>query len=279
MSIYFYFNIRLNPAIDFSGDLVYYFVMATSTLIIYEPIDSFRDKSSYWLEYAKFYENYWGGPTSPLGVWFGNEYRAFQQALANHLGIDEQEIEDCFFMKDDQHKYYVAPVSSKANILSSENIIPLDWFMLFAEDERKALFTHWGLNAIHYDTAIKQAICRIFEAEAILGNYSDSEDLGIFTALHPGNVEHMKKGLSDLRAWLSGFDPSGFIVLNYGDICSIIHPYTLDNERSVSEIWGVLRLLEEGKAKEADSSLVILLQKWGEIRSKAEGNIDTSTIQ
>ena len=253
--------------------------MARSTLIVYEPIDSFRDKSSYWLEYAKFYENYWGGPPSPLGVWFGNEYRAFQQALASHLGIEEQEIEDCFFMKDDQGSYYVAPASSKANILSSENIIPLDWFMLFAEDERKTLFTHWGLNAIHYDANIGQAIDRIIEAESILDNYSNLDDKSAFTALHPGNVEHMKKGLSDLRAWLSGFDPKGFIVLNYGDICSLIHPYTLDNERSVTEIWGILRMIEEGKAKEADSSLVILLQKWDEIRNKAEGNIDTSPIQ
>ena len=104
--------------------------MARSTLIVYEPIDSLRDKSSYWLKYSKFYENYWGGPTSPLGVWFGNEYRAFQQALASHLGIDEQEIEDCYFIKDSEDNYYVAPASSKANILSSENIIPLDWFML-----------------------------------------------------------------------------------------------------------------------------------------------------
>lgn len=253
--------------------------MARSTLIVYEPIDSFRDKSSYWLEYAKFYENYWGGPTSPLGVWFGNEYRAFQQALASHLGIEEREIEDCFFMKDDQGNYYVAPASSKANILSSEDIIPLDWFMLFTEDERKTLFTHWGLNAIHYDANIGQAIDRIIKAESILDNYSKLDDKSAFTALHPGNIGHMKKGLSDLRAWLSGFDPKGFIVLNYGDICSLIHPYTLDNERSVTEIWGILRMIEEGKVKEADSSLVILLQKWDEIRAKAQGNIDTSPIQ
>jgi len=71
----------------------------------------------------------------------------------------------------------------------------------------------------------------------------------------------------------------GFIVLNYGEICSLIHPYTLENERSVTEIWGILRLLAEGKEKEADSSMVILIQKWEEIRSRAEGNIDTSPIQ
>lgn len=253
--------------------------MARSTLIVYEPSGSFRDKSSYWLEYAKFYENYWGGPTSPLGVWFGNEYKAFQQALARHMGIDEQEIEDCYFMKDDKGEYYIAPASSKANIFSSENVIPLDWFMLFTEDERKTLFTHWGLNAIHYDAVIGDALKRIAKAESILDSYADSQDKASFTALHPGNIEYMKKGLSELKNWLSGFDPKGFIVLNYGDVCSLIHPYTLDNERSVDEIWGILRMISEGKFNEADSSLMILLQKWDEIRAKAEGEIDTTPLQ
>lgn len=253
--------------------------MARSTLIVYEPIDAFRDKSSYWMKYAEFYENYWGGPTSPLGVWFGNEYRAFQEALASHLEIDEAEVEDCFFMKDKDGNYFVAPASSKANLLHSENVIPLDWFVLFTEDERKSLYTHWGFNAVHYDTKIEDALDRIKEAEAILDNYSNTEERDILTALHPGNIENMQKGLSDLRVWLSGFDPSGFIVLNYGEICSLIHPYTLENERSVTEIWGILRLLAEGREKEADSSMVILIQKWEEIRSRAEGNIDTSPIQ
>ena len=71
--------------------------MAISSILIYEPIDSFRDKSYYWEEYAKFYEQYWGGPTSPLGVWFGNEYEAFRNSLAEHLGMDKEEVEDCYF--------------------------------------------------------------------------------------------------------------------------------------------------------------------------------------
>jgi hypothetical protein len=37
--------------------------------------------------------------------------------------------------------------------------------------------------------------------------------------------------------------------------------------------------LAEGREKEADSSMVILIQKWEEIRSRAVGNIDTSPIQ
>ena len=150
--------------------------MAISSLLIYEPIDSFRDKAYYWKEYAKFYEQYWGGPTSPLGVWFGNEYEAFRESLSKHLGMDKEEIEDCYFMKDKEGEYYVAPMYSKSNSSHSENIIPLDWLLLFSEEERKSLYTHWGFNAIHYDTRIETALGRINKAIQILSNCFENND-------------------------------------------------------------------------------------------------------
>ena len=86
--------------VDFTSELVYQFFVAQSLLIVYEPFDSFVENKGYWNEYITFYENYWGGPTSPYGVWFGKEYETFREALTNYLGIDDHEIEDCFFMKD-----------------------------------------------------------------------------------------------------------------------------------------------------------------------------------
>ena len=138
--------------------LVYYFNMAISSIFIYEPIDSFRDKSYYWKEYIEFYEKYWGGPTSPFGVWFGNEYENFRNSLSSHLEMDMEEIEDCYFMKDSDGKYFVSPMYSKANSSHSENIIPIDWFILFSEEEKKTLYTHWGFNAISYDTRVDKAL-------------------------------------------------------------------------------------------------------------------------
>ena len=259
--------------------MVYYFIMAISSIFIYEPIDSFRDKSYYWREYANFYEQYWGGPTSPLGVWFGNEYEAFRNALSSHLGMDEEEIEDCYFMKDEEGEYYVAPMYSKSNSSHSENIIPLDWFILFNEDERKSLYTHWGFNAIHYNTRIGTALDRIDEALRILSCCSENQEETKLQSLFANNLSVMSQGLSDLQAWFSGFDSSGFIVLNYGEICSFIHPSTLKNEQSVGEMGGFLDLLSKGQLEEASSALRILFQKWEEIRSKTSGEIDKSTLQ
>lgn len=251
--------------------------MPRSTLIVYEPLTDLTDKSYYWREYVEFYEQYWGGPTSPFGVWFGNEYESFEKALASNLGINKDELEHCFFTKDEEGKYYIAPLKSKANLFFSENFIPIEWFLIFDEKEKQTLYTHWGFNALHYDTRISEALERIDSAQGVI---SDAESKGEFQKLVTAHtILNISESAGQLKSWLSGFDPSGFIVLNYGDLCSVINPYTLENERSIGELWDVISMLKQGEFDEADSALNVLIRKWEDIRSYASGEQDKSTLQ
>jgi hypothetical protein len=252
--------------------------MANSTLILYEPVENFGDRSDYWFSYIDFYEKYWGGPTSPFGVWFGNEYETFRKAISSNLDMLEEEIEDCFFMKDKNGRYYIAPLGSegRSHILVSDNIIPLHWFVVFREDERKILYTHWGFNAISYDTKLDSGLRRLKEGEKVIGSV---------IAKHESSSQLLNK-LADIRAGmrklyplLSGFDPSGSVVLNYGEVCSFIHPYTIRNENSVKDVWDLFTLLSSGKIADADSRLNMLTQKWDDIRRKASGDPEGTTIQ
>ncbi|NIP30729.1 MAG: hypothetical protein GTN99_05800, partial [Candidatus Dadabacteria bacterium] len=108
--------------------------MATSNLIIYEPLSAFGQQSDYWKNYIEFYELYWGGPTSPFGVWFGNEYENFRRSLSERIDVPESDIKDCFFLKDDEGGYFVAPVESDVQnyLIYIENIIPAEWFLMFS---------------------------------------------------------------------------------------------------------------------------------------------------
>ena len=255
--------------------------MANSNLIFYLPIENFGVKSDYWCAYADFYEKYWGGPTPPFGVWFGNEYQEFRKALSSNLEIEDELIEDCFFLKDKNNKYYIAPLGSKegAYLLYSENNIPLHWFMLFKEEERKNLYTHWGFNAITYDTKIDLCLDRLNQSSSIISAVLEKDkerkqNIPLIPKL-AGLIEEIDK----LKKTISVFDPRGFVVLNYGELCSFIHPYTIKNENSVWEISELLRLLKNEKFDEAESLLNVLLLKWDDIRSKASGDIDKSTIQ
>jgi hypothetical protein len=252
--------------------------MANSTLILYEPVENFGNKSDYWFSYIDFYEKYWGGPTSPFGVWFGNEYDSFRKAISSNLDVLEEEIEDCFFMKDKNGRYYIAPLGSKgqSHIFFSENIIPLHWFAIFREEERKILYTHWGFNAISYDTKLDSGLRRLKEGEKVIDSVIDKNESDSHVL---NKLAGIRAGMRKLYSLLSGFDPSGSVVLNYGEICSFIHPYTIPNENSAKDMWELLTLLSSGKIADADSRLNILTQKWDDIRRKASGDPGGTTIQ
>ncbi len=252
--------------------------MATSTLIIYEPIEKFKNKQSYWRNYVSFYEKYWGGPPSPLGVWFGNEYNIFRAKLADELNMDEEDIVDCFFLKDGEGKHYIAPPDNR-NIFSSRDFIPIEWFFVFSEDERKELHSHWGFNAIHYTATIAEGIERLTKASGSFEKaLKDKEIDKIDVTLKP-QFQMILKGINNMIELLSSYDNSGFVVLNYGDICSVIHPYTLRNERSVKEVADLTEMLQKKRYKDAASFLRIFNEKWDEIRRKCSGEIDKSPLQ
>ena len=88
-------------------------------------------------EYIGFYEKYRDGTATPQSSWHGREYEDFRSSLSSELGLDETEIEDCFFIKDDEGKYYLAPVSTDVNlnILSTENYVPFERLLMYEGDE------------------------------------------------------------------------------------------------------------------------------------------------
>ncbi len=255
--------------------------MATSNLIIYEPLDSFAEQKDYWESYIEFYELYWGGPPSPFGVWFANEYDNFKKSFSEKIGIDPSEVKDCFFISDEEGRYYIAPAESEThnNLIYIENIIPIEWFLLFTEDERKSLFSHWGFNAVYYSTKLQNGLDRVQSAKTLFeqtinsvpDDIKESEIISILTGLI--------SGCDQLLGLLSGYDSSGHIILNYGDICTFIHAYTLDNEKSVGELAAFTELLKQSEYEKANTSIKILFQKWNEIYENASGQSSNRPIQ
>ncbi len=255
--------------------------MSKCFLIVYEPLDNLGEKRDYWNSYVNFYEKYWGGPTSPYGVWFGQEYETFRKAFSEHVGIDEEEIEECFFMKDEAGRYLISLFGSSPNpyLLSFENYIPEEWFLLFKGGKRESFYTHWGFGGILYDAKIGQSLEWLKEADEIIRKALQRYENTKSTSPVLNKLREIQFGVHKLRDWLSGFDPSGHLILNYGEISSFIHPYTLKNENSVEEIWHVLSLIDKDRIEEADSALNILVQKWDDIRRKASGEVEKFTLQ
>ncbi|MCC6711736.1 MAG: hypothetical protein IT344_00090 [Candidatus Dadabacteria bacterium] len=249
--------------------------MAKSMLIVYEPIDKFGRMSEYWKRYINFYEEYWGGPTSPYGVWFGNEYNDFRGRLSSALRVPDEEIEDCLFMKSKGGGYLISPFRSFGNayILDSDNHVPLHWFILFDDSEREFFYTHMGFGRVHYAAGLKNGAGRIDEADRIIEEsfkkYGGEENA------HPlfMKLKKIQSGLFELRTWLSEFDEAGYLVLDYGELCSFLSPYTLNNDRSSKEIWDALSNLEKKDLEQCRLVLGLFLQKWQTVRQKVSEDI------
>ncbi|HWP92216.1 MAG TPA: hypothetical protein VNN20_08480 [Thermodesulfobacteriota bacterium] len=261
--------------------------MARSTLIIYEPLDRFRDKQNYWSTYISFYEQYWDSPSSPRGVWFGREYDEFRESLAIQLDVDPELIEDCFFIRDERGSHYLAPIGSTItpHLLISENHIPMEWFLLFKDEERKFLYTHTGFGAIqcdgiYYDSKVNRSRERLEAAyltlNDVLKNYKgpDSQSFSLFPRL-----KQLRTGVANLQTWLGGFDQSGYVILDYGELNGLINPQAMQNERSVKEIWDLLSYVKDGQMAEAISVMSVTFEKWEIIRRKASGSSEKFTIQ
>lgn len=261
--------------------------MAISVLMVYQPIESTRERESYWRSYVQYYEKYWDGPATPQSSWFGKEYDEFRQSLSRELGLSKEEIQDCFFLQDDDDNYFIVPVGSEVNIniFSAENFIPFEWFLMFSKEEKHYFYTHTGFGAVEQDAIYYNG--RVEHSSERLAVAKEQIDSAL-SAIKPGDSQYLAEALKELsdnianlENWLAGFDPKSFIILNYGEICTHIEPSSMKNEDSVTEIHNVLSLAGEGKIDEAQSALTYLISKWNEIRGAITGDRpeSASTVQ
>ncbi len=259
--------------------------MAKGIILVYEPISAIKGDKAYWESYISFYEKFWDHPSSPRSIWFGTEYEEFKASLSRFLGIDIDKIENCFFFKDENGSYYLSPLGKeKLNALVIENAIPESWFVPFDESERSFFYTHTGFGAItmdgiYYKTRLSSGLDRLKKAERIIGNFEERIKSSDSRLPFSENLSRLDRETKDLELWLSAFDKNSFLILNYGEICSHIHPQTFKNENTAKEIWEFLSLIEGEKFDEADLKIRLVRQKWKEIRDKSLGEIDKSRLQ
>ena len=102
---------------------------------------------------------------------------------------------------------------------------------------------------------------RLNNAKSILEKQSNSDipsEFELFT-------KELAFGLSEIYYWIEKFPDDSMIVLNYAEISSVIHEFTLKNENSVSDLWIIIDLISSNDYETANSNLKIYNQKWNEI--------------
>ena len=245
--------------------------MAKCSLMVYEPVDGAPD-AGYWERYISFYEKFWDRPAGPKSTWWGAEYEEFRRALAVSLEISPDDVRDCFFTKRDGARL-ICRIDDPATlgIVSCENFIPFEWLAAFDEEKRDFFYTHTGFGAVHHDSiyyveGIGAAMKRTNAARGALKNLEG----GISGHPELAGIKHLPGRLSEMSAWLRGFDAAGEIVLNYGEICSHITQDSMKNENSVGDLKRIIARIETGDFEKAESDLRLLNAKWAELTDAME---------
>ena len=239
-----------------------------SALMVYQNLKNITEEKEYWDKYIKFHELYWDGPNASQNVFYGNEYEEYRSSLSKYLEVDPDNIKDCLFTKHESGEYYLTPlgIDSDKYIMESENSIPSHWFLLFENSEKKFFYSHAGEGAIQPDGIYYNTDCvlskkRLNNAKSILEKQSNSDipsEFELFT-------KELAFGLSEIYYWIEKFPDDSMIVLNYAEISSVIHEFTLKNENSVSDLWVIIDLISSNDYETANSNLKIYNQKWNEI--------------
>ena len=106
--------------------------------------------------------------------------------------------------------------------------VPIRWFALFTDEERRLGDDEHGRLRLRYRTTARRAMRRAGQTIPILRQ----SDLGPIGDL-----------LMDLHEWIALFDPRSLVELDYGGLCDFLTWDELDDDRSVRDLGLALEAL------------------------------------
>lgn len=142
-------------------------------------------------------------------------------------------------------------------MLQSSWHIPVRWFVLFDDLERRLVERPDGRNGLVYWTTLPEAKQR---AERALEVLRDNE------------LELVADLVEDMVAWLMVFDPRSGVELDYGDISALLPLSELEEDHSARELQGALDALAEGDVDRAGDLYQLVASRWAEAKTRESLN-------
>jgi hypothetical protein len=131
--------------------------------------------------------------------------------------------------------------------------VPIRWFALFRDDERRLGEDELGRLRLRYRTTTRRAMRRAEDVIPVLRR----SDLGPIGEL-----------LLDLHQWLAGFDGRSLLELDYGELCDFMTWDELDDDHSAADLHEALDALEKQEYGRSADVYQGVLGRWAEIRSR-----------
>jgi hypothetical protein len=128
--------------------------------------------------------------------------------------------------------------------------VPVRWFVLFEDDERRLEPLDEG-HRLRYRTTVRKALRRAERAIPVLRK----TDLGPVADV-----------IVELVEWLSAFDPRSLLELDYGELTALMTWDELDDDHSAREVQEAIRALGAENFSEAADVYQGVVSRWAELR-------------
>jgi len=144
--------------------------------------------------------------------------------------------------------------SAFPSMLQSPWYVPVQWFVLVDDDDRRVVEARPSSYRLYYWTPISHAKRRADRTLQILRRTE---------------LTAASQTVRELAHWLSGFDPSSRVELDYGGLCALFTWDELDNDHSGREIQHAVELLTHpgglGRAGEIYQNVI---NRWAEVKAR-----------
>lgn len=142
-------------------------------------------------------------------------------------------------------------------MLESAWHVPVRWFVLFEDAERRIAERPDGEFRLYYWTTVPEARRRARRAAG---------------AMDRGGLEGVAGVVRDIDDWLSCFPQGSAVELDYGDAAASSGWNDLDEDHSAAEIQGSLDALESGDLERAGELYQTVAGRWAEAKIRESLN-------
>ena len=143
-----------------------------------------------------------------------------------------------------------------AALMQSSWHVPVRWFVLFDDEERRLLEAE-GRHRLSYLTTTRKAIRRAERAVPVLRH----TELGPIADL-----------ILELHQWLSVFDPGSLLELDYGGLCDLMTWDEMDDDHSARDVGEALRALSAEEYTRSAELYQAALARSNELRNHESTN-------
>ncbi|MEV4612170.1 hypothetical protein AB0K43_06140 [Kitasatospora sp. NPDC049258] len=164
----------------------------------------------------------------------------------------------------DRERWRLAHPDARPWILTSRWEVPLRWFPLFGEEDRRYVpaVPDRGARgpaepaALFYLTSMVQARRRVARGYRALRLRTPSGE---------GRTRGLVKGVEQVGRWLEEFHPRSLVELDYGGLVHLLGPGWLAEERSVGVVEAGLGALGAGDAAAAVQAYESVTARWRQV--------------